>query len=308
MNKYVISIFAAMYMAISTSAYSAPEIKPGFIPVRLEEFTTLQLDIMPHAGTQLIFPFELDNPFLKPALKIRLTNGKGFQVPSDDNALDTYVSGKNTITIVGKANEKNAVLLGNLFINVGGYNISIALRTTYHVSKHSPNIVFEEDDEARNHMVESMVRERTKYYEEKLAKIKEDNEKSLDDSSLIHLAKVARMKKKIVKFKEEGSITLNGNRIVVFADQIQSYGDLYHSFLFELENKSSNDFRISGIDIIVYNEGGEHSLLGSMDCADRIESGQNTKCVFTTSKGILKDNGKMKIVLKTDRGVGEFSW
>lgn len=297
-------------LTVVTSSWvtASPVIEPSFTKVKLKEFTPMQLEVMPDAGTQLIFPFELDNPDLRPALKMRLTNANGFYVPVSDSDIKNLIQGKNTITIIGKTNPQNATHLGNLFINIGGYNLSIALRTTYEPDKHKSNIIFEIDDKERTHMVENMVRERTKYYEEQLEKIKDANEKSMDDSSLIHLAKIARITPKNKRFKEEGSINIGGNRIVMFADSVLSYGDLYHSFLFEMENKSSKDFLINGIDIVVKKDGGEHALLGSLECDNRLESGQNKECVFTTSKPLIKNNDEMKMIVKTDRGVGEFSW
>src|SRR5690606_37676766 len=144
------------------------ELTPTFKEVELKEFTSLQLQILPDAGTQLIFPFLLDNPDLLPSLKVQLTNANGFLVPTEQKDIEVLLKGQNTLSIMGKANPEapGAIYLGNLFISIGGYNLSIGLRTTFDITEHVSNIIFRVDEQAREHMVESAVKRKTKTLDE----------------------------------------------------------------------------------------------------------------------------------------------
>src|SRR5690606_3901227 len=111
-------ILSAVLLIFTTTATHGVELRPEFRGVDLKENTMLNLEVMPDAGTQLVFPFELDNPDLLPTLKIRLTNPNGFSVPTEPSQVEALLKGQNTITIEGKANpnDPGAVYLGNLFI------------------------------------------------------------------------------------------------------------------------------------------------------------------------------------------------
>ncbi|MCP3671500.1 MAG: hypothetical protein GY814_13935 [Gammaproteobacteria bacterium] len=151
-----------LMLLLSVHVWASGELKPQFERVELKENTVLQLAILPDAGTQLIFPFELNNPDLVPPLKIRLTNTDGFEVPTAPKDIEIYFQGQNTISILGKpSKDKDAgkqMHRGFLFINVGGYNLSIALHTTYNMKEHVSNIVFDITDAERVHMVEAAIK------------------------------------------------------------------------------------------------------------------------------------------------------
>ena len=94
MKILINAVVAAFIAAISMDSHSV-SIKPRFVNVDLEEFTTLELKVLPHAGTQLVFPFLLDNPELKPALKMSLSSDNGFDVPTDPEQIESLVYGQN---------------------------------------------------------------------------------------------------------------------------------------------------------------------------------------------------------------------
>lgn len=303
------AIFGVL-ITLSSLVFSAPTISPKFKNVVLEEYTTLELKILADGGTQLIFPFELDNPELKPTLKIRLTNSTGFEVPTEKRDMDNLIMGQNTITILGKYNESapGAQYLSNLFINIGGYNLSIALKTTLNVNEHISNIVFNLNESDRVHMVERMVERKTRDLEEDYKKKLETIDKTATDKSLTHIAKIARLSPDNARYKEDGAISIDDSRLVVFADRAVTYGAHYAILMFEIENKSSKDFELDDIQLVSIDESYETAIVGTLDCDQRLLADSTIKCSYATTNTDFPKAPKLKLVVRTNRGQGEFQW
>ncbi len=305
-----ILLLCILFGASTAIAKQEPNpISPQFKHVKLEEFTAMTLDIMPHAGTQLIFPFVLDNPDLQPLLKIELTNPDGFEVPHDSGKVKALLSGQNTITITGKKIEKDPTVMGNLFISIGGYNLSISLRSTLDVRNHVSNIVFDVTEKERDHLIENIIKKRTKQleanYQEKLQKL-EDKAQS---QALKHISLMATEKPDYDNFKIEDEIEFDEERIIVFIDKIIQYGSTYSVLLFELDNRSNKDFQTNNIEIRALTEKREIPIQGSFNCPKALKSDSVLKCSFATTQGDTLDRAKeLKLDLITDRGTGSIIW
>lgn len=301
---------AIAMVLLATTAGQAAELKPEFRRVQLKENTMLNLSVMPDAGTQLVFPFELDNPDLEPSLKIRLTNPDGFSVPTDPKAIETLLKGQNTITIEGKANpgDPGAKYLGNLFITIGGYNLSIALRTTYDTTEHVSNIVFDISDEDRTHMIESAVERKTKRldrrHEEKMAAL----DQRAKELSLNHVAIMAMETPSTTNFKADGRVPIDDYSITVFADKMTQFGEKYHILLFDLENRSSVDFTVQDLQLVAVNGDREKTIEGSFECDPRLNADTTLSCSFSTLERLMADANRLRLDVVTDRGEGSFQW
>jgi len=302
-------LLAASLVIFAITSHAA-ELNPEFRQVDLKENTMLKLEVMPDAGTQLVFPFELDNPDLTPSLKILLTNPNGFSVPTEESEIKTMLVGQNTITIEGKANpnDPRARYLGNLFITIGGYNLSIALKTTYDTTRHVSNIVFNIDDETREHMIEQAVKRKTKNldrrYDEKVAELDEQAKQM----SLSHVAIMAMEDPDTTRFKSDGRVKLGDNSITVFADRMVSWGQQYYVLLFELENKTNLDFTIQSLKLVSLDGENERTIEGSFKCDPRLNADTNLKCTFASLSEQLRTAKRLQLRITTDRGEGVFQW
>lgn len=308
--RFLIGFLAMLLISVKGNTL---EVVPKFQSVELKEFTSLNLEIVPHLGTQLVFPFKLGNPDLDPPLKIRLSSSNGFKVPHAKDDLQTYVLDQNTISIIGLPYEgevqgEHPIYLGNLFITVGGYNLSIALKTTYSTSKHVSNIVFELSDTDRNHLIERAVKRR-------LADLEKRHQEKLDglgdrakQESLVHIAAMATKKETEVRFKEEEDMTIGDARLTAYIDRVVSYGNEYHVLLFELENPSSYDYQIGAIRVSVVDGSNESPVRGALDCKELLEADSVIRCSLATTDSALLTSKKAKFRIETDRGAGEFSW
>jgi hypothetical protein len=298
-----------MLCLMINSAWALTPLKSQFKKETLQEFTSLSLQIMPDAGTQLIFPFLLDNPELNPPLKVKLTNSNGFEVPVEKSEFDDLIVGQNTITILGKgiANEK-PVYLGNLFISVGGYNVSISLQTTYKAKNNISNIVFNISNQDRNHLVEQSVKRRTKQLEDNYKEKVKALDQRASDKSLKHVSVMALEDIDETSFKMEEDLDIGDKRLVVYIDKLFSYGDKYQVLLFELENHSSSDFNISSISLSSVDEDIKETISGFIKCPELIKSDTTHRCSFATTDKLIKTSDELKISINTDRGEGVFQW
>src|SRR5690554_1593595 len=198
MKIFKLLVLVLLVNTAQASVPVSPNLTTQFQHVELKEFTTLTLNIMPHVGTQLIFPFMLDDPLLTPQIKIDLTNESGFLVPAAKKGNDSILVEQNTITIIG--NPVSQGTLGTLFVNIGGYNMSIALRTVFRSSEVSPSVIFDISEDDRNHLITHTVERYKKAlkaeHDQAMAKVEEQAR----DMALSYVGEVALSYPKTKKF------------------------------------------------------------------------------------------------------------
>lgn len=301
-----LSFFALLLLVTQVWAVDTPT--PQFKHVQLQEFTALTLDILPDAGTQLIFPFLLDNPDLSPSLKIRLTNNDGFEVPHTNEEITALLVGQNTISIIGSSSKDSKPHLGNLFITIGGYHLSIALRTTLDVRKHVSNVVFNIDDKERKLLIENIINKTKQQletsYQEKLSEL----DRIAAQQSLKHVAAMALEEPDYQSFKIDDDLDINDTRLIIYVDSILSYGDRYRVLLFELENRSTKDIKLNSVNLAAIQEGGADHIVGSLQCPETLKADSVNKCSYASTDTMMSAAKELKLEFTTDRGVGVFVW
>jgi len=212
--------------------------KPTSKRVPLEEFTRLTLDIVPDYGTQLVFPFVLDG--LEPALEINNTNKTGFTAE--------HREGQNTILVTAKSPKAGGQVpdyRGLLFVTVGGYRVTIELRTTDRLSKNVAEVIFDLSPEKRDYLITEAVKRRTAQldqdYQTRIA--------SLDDrveaKALNLVADLAFSRPSTVRVKTAADVTLQNNiPVEVYVDEWKVYSS-FAVLVFELTNRSANQISIN---------------------------------------------------------------
>ena len=306
-------IIAVIYLCVAVAAPAwcgVPQVTPRFKHVELKEFTSLELNIVPQLGTQLIFPFKLDNPDLDPTLKIELTNGDGFDVPTSEEKIKMLLAGQNTITIIGKYSNQGEQpsYLGTLFISVGGYNLSIALRTTYNVDQLVTNVVFDVSDEKREQMIELAVKRRTEQLEASYKKKEDSLEQQAREDALKHIAIVAQTSPDSTSYKESETVDIGGSRLGLYVDETLSYDDKYLLLKFQVDNRSATDIAVKDIKVYSESGGNESYISGKANCPDRINSNDEAKCIYVSTSKLLRTAKKLKLEIFTDKGTGSMTW
>ena len=306
--KFKYLVFVLILIAAQAKAYNAPSLTTKFKNVELKEFTTLTLNIMPHVGTQLIFPFMLDDPLLTPQLKLDLTNNTGFSVPAAMKGNDSILVNQNTITIIGNPTEH--ANLGTLFVNIGGYNISIALRTVYKSNEISPSVIFDISKEDREHLITHTVNRFKKSLNEEHAKAMAKVDDTARNMALAYVGEVALAYPKTSKYVIEKRLDLDEGRLTFFADKMLSYEN-FSVIAFEIENPNGHDIRIDDIEFYSYETTKDevgNSIRGKALCPEKVLKGQVAKCSFTTTAPTAKTAAAFSATITTDIGTGVAKW
>lgn len=292
----------------AANPYQAPKLMTDFKHVELKEFTNLTLNIMPHVGTQLIFPFMLDDPLLTPQIKIDLTNKTGFTVPASERSNETILVNQNTITIVG--NPTDNPQLGTLFVNIGGYNISIALRSVFSSSEISPSVIFDISENERNHLITHTVERYKKALkaEHDLAMARVDEQAR--NMALAFVGEVSLSYPRVKKFVSETKIQLDEGRMIFFADRMNQY-DNFSVLAFEIDNPNNHDLRVDNIEFKGFEDKKDDigkAIRGKFLCPEIIKRGVVAKCSFTTTSPLMQSANRLEISITTDIGTGIATW
>ncbi len=305
-------MLSSLLLFLSVGVSAAPVVVPMFQDVELKEFTSMEVDLMPDAGTQLIFPFMLDNPDLTPEVKITLTNKDGFAAPTSEGEMKGFLVGQNTITIMGKLSKGavgGGVFLGTLFVTIGGYHITLSLRTTYDSTKHVTNYVFRMDEEERNFMIENAVKNRLKDLEGTYRKKLDALDSGGGKSTLTALTKISPLKAKTKRIKTRLVYKINGAKIETDVSHFTRYGSRYGTLSFTIRNMSDVSFDIGGISFYGSDKDGTEMLIdGEYDCDRPLDPDSSTSCVFATRDTEFMDYKTLKLVLTTGQGTGEVEW
>lgn len=308
MKIFKILLFVVVYSVNAADAYNAPKLTTKFQNVVLKEFTTLTLNVMPHVGTQLIFPFMLDDPLLNPQLKIDLTNRAGFSVPASNKGNESILINQNTITIIGNPTEQ--ANLGTLFVNIGGYNMSIALRTVFKSSEISPSVIFDISKDDREHLITHTVDRYKAALKKEHDKAMADVDNRARDMALAYVGEVALAYPKTVKYVWEEKITVDQGRLIFFADKMLHFEN-FSVLSFEVENPNGHDIRIDSIEITGYTDKKDevgNTIRGKALCPEKILRGEVVKCSFTTTAPLAKNANVFSISIATDIGTGIAKW
>lgn len=304
--KILIS-WALLFSCVMASA--SPSIVPKFQDVELKEFTALQIEITPDAGTQLVFPFKLDNPDMQPPLKIQLTNKDGFSVPSQGSEFKELLVGQNTITIMGNVSEENSIYMGNLFITIGGYHITISLRTDYDVRHHVTNYVFKESAAERNYILENAVKNRVKDIEEAYRKKSEELLSDGGENMLSALNRLATLDMNKDRISERLKLNINGLILIADIAHFIKMGDQYGTLVFYLNNQTPKSFDVTGLAFYATDSDSTEMLIdGEYACESRLEAKTKIQCSFSSRDVQFITRDIIKFVLTTEQGAGEATW
>ncbi|MDH5647370.1 MAG: hypothetical protein OEZ01_15275, partial [Candidatus Heimdallarchaeota archaeon] len=219
---------------------SAVSLAPKSRKVDLNEFTKLVVELVPDLGVNIVFPFTLDSSKHKPPFIQRVTNKNIFNVSENKE-----IAGQNYITItVNKPADGGFVFdkhtyVGNLFLSVDGYHVSIVLKTTTNIKKHYTDIILMPSDKDRHYLIEKEVEHvRKAQIEEYKKKIEKLDERAVS-MALAQVGSILLEKPQKKNIKEElrGKIS-NGETVTLFVDKLLIYQD-YVMMLYEVYNNTS---------------------------------------------------------------------
>lgn len=274
----------------------------GVKKVTLDTITHLTVDIVPDHGTRFSFPFVLDEQDKHVPFTLQITNdkfrakrepGRDFFVidlppPPEGGAMPAY--------------------RGNMFVSVGGYNITVLLRATTDTRKHVSDYVFRLSDKAREATIAEMV-------ERRIAAIKEEYDaktRMLDQLAskiaLNNIGKLALAGPSGRNIKEEQKYNLSdGGSATLFLDKVDNYGG-FSLYRYELTNHGTNDLIVQEAYIIHVQDEREARIETAHNGPEVVQPGRTERFVITTDQQHILRQGRARFVVRTNLGEFALLW
>jgi hypothetical protein len=295
-------LFLSLVLILISSTSSA---KPNHLDIKLENLTTLTLNFYPGMGTRFTFPFLLDN--------------EDDYVPYTNDNTNSIIfmpikrqSGRNFFIItIPPGHISEADDIGNMFITVAGYQISIEMHSTKNRKEHVSDVRFLMGEKAREDLIQHAIVQRTKSleqaYHDKLAQLEVQTEKR----ALGKIGMLALYEPDEVNIKEESVLELkNGDETILFVNYALIYPE-YTIFSFEIENDSATnhvaiqDAKLFAID---GNGGQKIPLDTAKEIPRRVEPRGSATGVIVVDNTILDRDKRLTLEVLTDGGVVQAVW
>lgn len=295
--RYFLAIVAIWFCTHAWDAHAEPRSKA----VELHKRTNFSVFVLPDMGVRFTFPFVLDEQDSYVPLTIDITN------PAFESHRE---KGRNYFVITEKQGSPNG-MLGNIFMTVAGFEISIELRTTNDLTKHYSDIVFELTPEAREELIQQTIAQRTKALEQEYKKKFEDLDAIAERKAIAHVGRLATTKPAIRGIKEESRLKLpSGDSLILYVDQVVEYSP-YSIYLFDLEADSGSK-GLTVLDAKLFSVDAETKQLkpieASKEVPSRLQPNENSHGSMTVLESALNPKNLMRLQVLTDKGMVEAEW
>ena len=294
-------LLSLVLLALSSHALA----KPKHLDVKLKSLTTLTLKFYPGMGTRFTFPFLLDTDDDYVPYTNDNTNSAVFMPIQRQKGRNFFVITVPPEHVLAKP------AIGNMFITVAGYQISIEMHATKKRSEHVSDIRFLMGEKAREDLIQHAIVQRTKSleqsYKDKLAQL----EVMIEKRALGKVGMLALTEPDEIKIKEEAVLALkNGDETVLFVDVALVY-PAYTIVSFEIENDSANnhvsisDAKLFAID---NNTGQKIALDIAKQIPKRVEPRGSATGVIVVDNATLDRNKRLTLEVLTDGGSVQATW
>ncbi|KAF0190507.1 MAG: Uncharacterized protein FD165_2675 [Gammaproteobacteria bacterium] len=285
------------------AALSAQAVTPKIKRVALEEFTTLTLKVVPDLGVRFVFPFILDEQDDYVPFTLNITN----PMFSHDRK-----NGRNSFVVTVPPPPQGGQIptyYSNMFITVAGYNISVTLTTTSDLTQHVSDVVFDLTESARQDLIQQAVEKRIKAIKDEYAAKESALEHVASDMTLKRIGGLALSGPSRKRINEETTTTtLNGDRLVLFLDDLQRYGE-FHLFSYEVQNDSSQPLRVNDAALFLVDEAGIEQRINTANTVHAtIDAESTVRGVIVTDDVRVLDGKHIKFSVLTDQGPLEVKW
>jgi hypothetical protein len=204
-----------------------------------------------------------------------------------------------------------ANMLGNIFMTVAGFEITVELRTTNDLKKHYSDIEFKLTDEDRENLIQQGIAQRTKSLETEYKKKFAEIETVSDQKAVARVGRLALTKPSRKGIKEETYLKLtNGDKVVLFVDEAVNY-EPYTIFVFDITNNSSTQgVSIMDAKIFAVNKETkqERPLNVGKDLPGRVQPSERIQAALTVLDSNLNPQEYLKLQVLTDKGLMEAQW
>ncbi len=293
-----LSWFALLAFIFTVNAASA---EPRVRTVELHKRTTLVAYVVPDLGVRFSFPFILDEQDSYVPFTMNITN------PA---FVKEREKGRNYFVITAPTKAEGQ-MLGNVFVTVAGYEISIELRTTNDLTKHFSDIDFTQTPEAREELIQQSIAQRTAALEQEYKKRFEELDATAEQKAIALVGRLATKSPDTRSIKEESRLKLpSGDSVVLYVDKVVNY-DPYSIFLFSIEADSGSK-GLTILDAKLFTIDEETKQARPVDAAKniqaRVQPSQEAQGEITALGSALNPKNLMRLQVVTDKGTVEAQW
>lgn len=284
---------------------AASTAKPVHMDIELKQLTTLVLNFYPGMGTRFTFPFLLDNDDNYVPYTNDNTNS-GVFIPLKRQ------KGRNFFVItVPPEHVSTALDIGNMFITVAGYQISVEMHSTKKQSDHVSDVRFLMGVKAREDLIQHAISQRSKALEQTYKDKFEQLDAMTAQRALAKVGMLALADPTETRIKEEAVLELkNGDETILFVDMVLDYPE--HSiYKFDIENDSSTNhvaIQDAKLFLIDENSGKRIPLDTAKQIPKRVEPRGIATGVLVVDKNTIDDNKRLMLEVLTDGGSIQAVW
>ncbi len=301
MRHYFLRVLFCSILVVSTASTA----KPVHMDIELKQLTTLVLNFYPGMGTRFTFPFLLDNDDNYVPYTNDNTNSGVFIPLKRQKGRNFFV-----ITVPPKhvSTDKD---IGNMFITVAGYQISVEMHSTKRRSDHVSDVRFLMGEKAREDLIQHAIAQRSKALEQSYKDKFDQLEAMTEQRALAKVGMLALTDPTETRIKEEAVLELkSGDETVLFVDMVLDYPE-YSIYKFDIENDSSaNHVAIQDAKLFLIddNSGKKIPLDTAKQIPKRVEPRGMATGVLVIDKNTVDDNKRLMLEVLTDGGSVQAVW
>lgn len=288
-------------LVISTASNANPIHKD----VELKQLTTLVLNFYPGMGTRFTFPFLLDNDDNYVPYTNDNTNSAVFIPIQRQKGRNFFVI---TVPPEHVATDHD---IGNMFITVAGYQISVEMHATKTRAEHIADVRFLMGEKAREDLIQHAIAQRAKTLEQSYQDKFLQLETMTEQRALGKVGMLALYEPEESKIKEEAILELkNGDETVLFVDLKLVYPQ-YSIYKFNIENDSATNhvaIRDAKLFAIDENSGKKIPLASAKEIPKRVEPRGQATGVIVVDNDKIDNNKQLMLEVLTDSGNVQAVW
>lgn len=301
MRRYYLLVLLLSLLTLSTASTA----KPVHMDIELKQLTTLVLNFYPGMGTRFTFPFLLDNDDNYVPYTNDNTNS-GVFIPLKRQ------KGRNFFVItVPPEHVSTALDIGNMFITVAGYQISVEMHSTKKRADHVSDVRFLMGVKAREDLIQHAISQRSKALEQSYKDKFDQLDAMTEQRALAKVGMLALADPTETRIKEEAVLELkNGDETVLFVDMVLDYPE-YSIYKFDIENDSSANhvaIQDAKLFLIDENSGKKIPLDTAKQIPKRVEPRGMATGVLVVDKNTIDDNKRLMLEVLTDGGSIQAIW
>jgi hypothetical protein len=286
-----------LFAALGSAVHAEPKERS----IDLTSRTKAVIYVVPDLGVRFTFPFILDEQDQYIPFTSRITN------PSFEQARE---KGRNYFIVTTKRDTPGGVL-GNLFMNVAGVEISVELRVTHDLTKHHSDIVFKMTDGAREDLIQKSIAQRSAVLEQAHQKKMEELDALGEQKAIAHVARLAITKPIVKNVKEEATLKVSGGgSITVFVDNVVKY-EKYSVYLIDLEaSRYLKEAKILDAKLLEVDRDSktEKPVQSFNQLPASIRAGEIVRGSITILESAVGKKSSLKLEVVTDRGSVVVKW